>query len=423
MSLSGPLRLTAVLCLCCATASLARGGERASGSIGRGDPAFTTQAKSVQITAGILTRTLSFKDGNLATTSLAIDGQECLAEPARELSFCVSFAEPNRRPRGIKADEAAVLESSEQFSPGTDALRSGESKGQAGVEWSPEVAVRASSWSAYFEPVLRRVNRSDAHAGAGASPTAATGSGRLVIAASAIPSSPLKGLTVRVCYEVYAGFPVLRKWVEISNTGKRWLKLNKLVIDDLELATDCRHQTPLTPGERGAGPSVIAFGTPDGRRGVIAVSEIPSALRETSDTGAMGYSAELFEWVLGPGERFVSEPVFFLAYSGELRKTISGVSTPRDRTVEGIYLDFLRQYVGVAADQGPIEVPQWCSWSNFGWAIDDSIVREQAGIAARCGFALVLLDSGWQKRPLERKLTLASSLTSPPLAGMCFRRA
>ncbi len=358
---------------------------------------FTTNAGSVKITAGILTRTLSLKDGNFATTSLAIEGHESLANPAREASFTVSFAERNQRPKGIRADESAAVETSGHLSSGTDALRVGGAKEQAGVAWLPGLAVRANSWSAYFEPATCRVRQSDAPAGAGVSPAAATGSGRLVITAQAIPSSPLQGLTVRLCYEVYDGFPVIRKWVEISNGGGRWLKLNKLVIDDLELAADCRHQTPLTPGERGAGPSVIAFGTPDGRRGVVAVSEIPSALRETRDTGAMGYSEDLFEWVLGPGETFVSEPVFFLAYSGELRKTISAISTPRDRAVEGVYLDFLRKYVGVAADHGPIDAPQWCSWSNFGWAINDAIVREQARIAARCGFALVLLDSGWQK--------------------------
>ena len=386
-----------MLCLCCADGLLSRGGERLSGPSQQRGPAFTINTGSAKITAGILTRTLSLQDGNLATTSLAIDGHESLARAARELSFTVSFAEPNRRPRGIRADESAVVEGSSHFSSGTNALGFGAGKEQAGVEWLPELPVRASSWSAYFEPATCRVMPPGTHVAAGVSPAAATGTGLLLVTAQAVPSAPFKGLTVRVCYEVYGGFPVIRKWVEIANGGTRWLKLNRLVLDDLELAPNCRHQTPLTPGERGASPSVLAFGALDGSRGVIAVSEIPSALRETSETGAMGYSGELFEWVLGPGDRFVSEPVFLFAYSGERRQTISAISTPRDRAVEGAYLDFLRKYVGVAADHGPMVAPQWCSWSNFGWEIDDKIIREQAGIAARCGFALLLLDSGWQK--------------------------
>lgn len=406
----------ALVCLCCAAAFLACGGERVSGPTQQGGPAFTTNSGSATITAGILTRTLSFKDGNLATTSLAIDGHESLANPARELSFTVSFAEPNRRPKGIMADESAAVESSAHFSPGADATHVRDAEEEAGVTWLPELTIRASSWSAYFEPVSCRISQSGVHVAAGFSPSAATGSGLLLVTARAIPSAPLKGLSVRICYEVYDGFPVIRKWVEIHNGGTRWLKLNNLVIDDVELAADCRYQTPLTPGERGAGPSVIAFGTSDARRGLITVSEIPSALRETSGTGAMGYSTELFEWVLGPGEMFVSEPVFLLAYSGELRNTVSGVSTPRDRAAEGVYLDFLRKYVGVAADREPIDAPQWCSWSNFGWAIDDRIVREQAGIAARCGFALLLLDSGWQKDTIG---TEADPSKFPNFAATC----
>ena len=39
----------------------------------------------------------------------------------------------------------------------------------------------------------------------------------------------------------------------------------------------------------------------------------------------------------------------------------------------------------------------WCTWSNFGPALTDAIVREQAELAARCGFAVMLLDDGWQK--------------------------
>lgn len=49
----------------------------------------------------------------------------------------------------------------------------------------------------------------------------------------------------------------------------------------------------------------------------------------------------------------------------------------------------------------------WCSWSNFGPLINDAIVREQADIAARCGFVTMVLDDGWQQgrlgtRPNEK---------------------
>ncbi len=379
----------------------------ADGHHAPGQYAVFTNAQSARITAGILERALSLGQGNVATTNLLIDGHACLGGAARELSFAVAFAQPNQRPRGLMPDGVATVETRADFAPGNDELRvtGDEHKAPAGVAWVQGIALNANAWAEHFRPATCRL-----------APGAEGVSRRLVVTARAAAASALAGLQVDLNYEIYDGFPVIRKWVEISNAGTRWLKLNDLVIDDLELAADCRHQTPLTPGERGAGPSVIAFGTEDGRRGVIAVSEIPSALRHTRETGAMGYAAADFEWVLGPGEKFVSEAVFLLAYSGQVEPTIAGISTPRDRTVEGPYLEFLRAHVGVAADQAPIDAPQWCSWSNFGWAINDATMRAQAEIAARCGFVLMLLDSGWQKDTIG---TDADPRKFPDFAATC----
>jgi hypothetical protein len=341
----------------------------------------------VEITAGILRRSISLKDHNLSTTRLAIEGYECLAGQARELAFRVSFAQPNQCPKGVRVEQTSPIETTAYFSAGTDSLtvtNLGE-KDESGVRWTEDVDIVASSWAKHFEQPTSEVALSKG------------GTQRVVISGRARPESPLAGLKVDVCYEVYDRFPVIRKWVSISNSGTRWLKLNEMVIDDFDLAAGSRHQTPLTPSERGAGSSVVAFGTEDGARGLIAVSEIPSALRRIRDSGAMGYSDELFEWVLGPGEGFTSEPVFLFGYNGEVGKTISAVSTPLDRALESVYLQFLQKYVGVAADPVPIKAPQWCSWSNFGLNINDANMRQQAAIAARCGFALILLDMGWQR--------------------------
>ena len=53
--------------------------------------------------------------------------------------------------------------------------------------------------------------------------------------------------------------------------------------------------------------------------------------------------------------------------------------------------------MGVAADSRTISAPQWCSWTHFKQNLNDGLMREQAEIAARCGFSLMLLDQGWQQ--------------------------
>jgi alpha-galactosidase len=147
----------------------------------------------------------------------------------------------------------------------------------------------------------------------------------------------------------------------------------------------------------GVQPSVVAFDGAGGRFGLIAASEIPSALRTISEQGLMGYTAGLFEWVVGPGEEFSSEPVFYYGYSGPVTTTASSASTPLDRTLEGRYMDFLKDRIGLAAETAPMHGPQWMTWAYFYDKIEDKLVRELAAIAARCGFTEMLSDDGRQK--------------------------
>ena len=343
----------------------------------------------VEIKAGILTRNLSLANQNISTTELVVAGHSMLAGPTREVVFTISFAEPNQKPKGLTSGQAAAIDplvgkDPEHFSPGTN-RPSAETIDTTGVAWVQPLQIEGKSWGSNFEVAITRLSRPSKT------------SQRLVIHTEAQTNSRLAGIQVNEVYEIYDGYPVIRKWLEVVNHSKHWVKLNHMVIDDLELSSAYRHTTLLTPGEMGAGPSVIGLGDETETLGVIAVSEIPSALRQTHPDGAMGYADDLFEWTLGPDEDFISEPVFYFAYAGEVTKTISALSRPLDRTIEGSYLEFLREQVGVAADKNTISAPLWCSWSNFGSQINDAIVREQARIAARCGFVTMQLDLGWQK--------------------------
>jgi hypothetical protein len=184
------------------------------------------------------------------------------------------------------------------------------------------------------------------------------------------------------------------------NQGSSWLKIDRLRLEDWKLAPSVSTSTDLTPAQGGAASSLIARGLADGTRGIILGSEIPSALRLMVADGSMGYADDRFEWVLGPGERFVSERVFVYAYSGAVRQTISAESSPLDRAVEGSFQRFLQHVIGLISSPDRVQAPQYSTWTTFGANIDDALIRQLADLASAAGFKLFELEQGWQKEDL-----------------------
>ena len=349
---------------------------------------ISSTASGAAISAGALSRTLAFDGGNVRTTDIRVDGTAITLGPSSEFAVTFQRAVPNQRPQGLKPGESEAVVQEASFAAGTDALNVKEHASNASsqtTQWADPMTVKGSHLGASFDILTHRISQTP------------SGGYRLNVHARATKGEMLNGVSIDLYYEVYPGFPVIRKWIELTNNSPNWLKIDGLVIDDIELEAAHSSKTLLTPDERGACSSVIAFGTPDRSRGVIAVSEVPSALRSISDTGAMGYSAENFEWVLGPSEGFTSEPVFQFAYGGKVEKTLSGISTPLDRAVEGSFQRFLEKHIGIAADTNGIPAPLWCSWSNFGPLVDDTNIREQADLAQKAGFVGFQIDAGWAR--------------------------
>jgi hypothetical protein len=348
---------------------------------------FEVSDRQIRISAGILERVIDLTNGNLTTTRLRVNGQDLLADPSLELSFTVTRAEPNARPRGLKPGEGGTIDSVKTFRPGyrvAPGTYDDTSLGQA-TRWIEPISVKASRWDGSFTLGTPEVS----------SPSPDVS--RLTVRARARKDSALEGLVLTVIYEVYRGEPVVRKWVEIANQSTVWRKVEKLLIDDFALAPRISERAPLTPAGYGVGTSMVGFSSADGTFGVIAANEIPSGLRTIADKGALGYDLDRFEWVLAPGEQFVSEPVFLYAFSGPVEQTISARSTPLDRTVEGPFQRFLSRHMGIVGEKFPCDAPQWLTWANFGPNLDDALIRQQADLAARAGFVQFLIDDGWQR--------------------------
>jgi hypothetical protein len=376
--------LTLVMLLLVPAGSCAGAREAATSIVRDGD--------SVRINAGVLERVIRVSGGNVATEGLTLSGTPLIAGRAEELSFRVTRAAPNRNPLELTIDNGgAALNLAEAKANETDALEiSGKTKAEpkpaAGrLQWIDERSFSAASWGECFDLASAAVT------------TPRPGTQQVVIRSRSLKDPVLAGVSVNLIYEVYDDFPVIRKWVEIHNNSANWLKFDHLLTDDVKLGHGFVQGAELTPSERGATASIVAFSKADNTKGVIVASEVPSALRVITQHGAAGYNPEHFEWVVGPAESFVSEPSFLFGFSGEVIKTASAASLPLDRAVEGRFKDFLREQLGISPVHVRIPAPLWCTWSNFGHVIDDALIRKQADIAARCGFAVMQIDDGWQK--------------------------
>ena len=347
------------------------------------DHAITRHGDTIRMRAGVLERTVRVSGGEVHLDGLTVAGTPLIADNAREISFRISRATPNRNPLELLGGDRGGTEAA-PTETGAD------EKPPKTTAWTGARSFAGSSWGDGFDFANVAI----------VSPV--PGVHRLVIRSRSLEDPELTGVSVNLIYEVYKGYPVLRKWVEIHNNGGNWIKLSDLVIDDFEVRPEFASKTLLTPSERGAGASIVAFSHADRTRGILSASEIPSALRVIHDNGSSGYSAEHFEYVLGPAEDFISEPVFLYGFSGEVFRTPSAESLPMDRAVESGFRRFLKEHLGISPAHLDVPAPQWATWTNFGHEINDAIVREQAQLAARCGFAVVLLDDGWQQDRLGR---------------------
>lgn len=347
-----------------------------------------SDSDQVHIFAGDLKRTINVKGGDVYTTSIEVAGEKILAGAANELSFCIEKAVPNRCPVGLNPKTAGSVTQKTTMSDSKDALSIKKESGSISlgeVMWQGPRVFTGKTWGGVFNFVNCQYSSPE------------PGIRQLIIRTRTLNDTILSGVAINIFYQIYDGYPVIRKWVEINNNSSNWIKLSDLIIDDIQLKQEFLNRTFLTPSERGAVSSIVGFSNSKQTKGAVFASEVPSALRIINDNGSMGYNKEHFEWILGPAESFVSEPIFIYGYSGDVVKTISADSIPLDRAVERPFKRFLKEHIGVASTQVEIPAPQWATWTNFGPEVTDAIVREQAEIAARAGFVLFELDDGWQR--------------------------
>jgi hypothetical protein len=340
--------------------------------------------KALHIHAGILSRDVTFENKSLKTR-VRLNNQTITTPESTEFSVMVSDLAENRKPTGLTADQKNTIKTSGDVGNGTDTLKTEGGNKDKELERKNSITITGANAGEYFDSVTTHVS------------TPSPGVTRHQIRLRSIRKKRLKDVSINLYYETYDGFPVIRKWIEVTNNSPTWRVIENLTLDDLIYVKEFSQTTPLTPAERGAVSSIIAFSNADKSTGVISASEIPSALRTIANTGKTGYTNTYFEWVIGPSEHFISEPVFLFAWQGETQQTVSATSTPLDRTIEGPFKTFLSKHLDIGNTNSAQSTPVWSTWSNFGAAIDHKSICAMADIASRCGFKMLSLDDGWQK--------------------------
>ena len=198
---------------------------------------------SVTLRAGLLSRVIRTGGRRLETTSIQVDGHELLVGPMPEVVFRVRQAEPNRRPAGLRPGEGEPLQAERTFTYyGGKPLNPArwEDRRPEATHWTHAATVTTNHREAWAGQSQWQVL------------DAKPGVRRLTIRTPLTAEAGFGRLNVTTCYETYEGHPVVRKWIEIENTGDRWLMLDHLTIDDIHLAEDFRHASPMTPRELGA---------------------------------------------------------------------------------------------------------------------------------------------------------------------------
>ncbi|RIJ50542.1 hypothetical protein D1614_00980 [Maribellus luteus] len=344
---------------------------------------FKVSDNEIIINAGLLQQKIGISDKGLQISENVVKGENLLKTCSDEISFSIHKASPNIKPEGIRYSSESGVEQSNAEQNQTDALSVKKAKeGIAGnVQWVDSMHIAGKTFVDVFAFESHKIS----------SPK--QGVKRLVV--KFVSNKITEDFLFEINYEIYEGHPVIRKWVEFKNQGNQWIKISDLTLKQLNLGASFSQATLLTPAVREIDPSIIAFSDAAKSMGVISVSEIPSKTRHLSADGSSGYNPGYFEWVLGPGETFESEPVFEYAFSGESYETVSAKSTALDRCVESGFASFMDKHIVMPVAENKNVAPVFCTWTNYNSNINDKNMREAADIASEIGFECFQLDAGW----------------------------
>lgn len=214
-----------------------------------------------------------------------------------------------------------------------------------------------------------------------------------------------RDVELTISYSVYPNLPIIRKKIDIKNTGSGDLKIESLDVESLNIPWGNTHNIVYQNYGRykHIGPflgnwndPLIISHDPVFHHGIVVGNEAPGVLKRTSvcldgrtlnaGLSHVGQDYSFRKW-LAPGEKWESTRVFTGLYSGKNTHEI----------VDGAVSDFVRKYMGIRLSEIPVKPTfVYNTWKPFRRNVNEKLIKELADAAANCGVEEFIIDDGWQ---------------------------
>ena len=226
----------------------------------------------------------------------------------------------------------------------------------------------------------------------------------LEIELTGIPGTPAENLLLKLYYEEYDDLPMVRKWMQITNSGPIEMRIENVFVEDLFIDPGDFAGSDIfkTYGREWTKPPFIG-GKDDpsifirGRSGsFITGNEGPGMMKYTSlyqrlNEIRIGLNpvdhAYPFRRYLSKNESFKS-PEVFIILTMEADPAIA---------LEKLLGRYLRNHLGIKLYKREIPpVFLYNTWNPFRININDKLIRELADALENTGIEYLIIDDGWQ---------------------------
>lgn len=212
-------------------------------------------------------------------------------------------------------------------------------------------------------------------------------------------------IRLKITYITYSYLPIIRKKINIENTGSNEFKIESLNIEELLVSWGTTYNVTYQKygRYRHLGPFVGDWDDPlvlihneSSKQGFILGNESPGVIKRTTSfldgrkitTGLTQPDQQYpFGVWINPDEKWESPWVFTGLYVNNNPRMVI------DETVS----DYVRNYMGIRLNEIPVKPTfVYNTWKPFRRDVNERLVKNLADAAADCGVEEFIIDDGWQ---------------------------